>query len=138
MICKFYSYWTLRELIRSGRPVVCANAAYVDDFGLGTTMHEHMSEDEFNVVDAAHSVTTGAFIPAGGIDIGDAVWVDSVQTSNHHVDVLIETLSGRAVLVAHKTHPLAYFGWYRMSQASAGSKLFELLVQTANWTFSGP
>jgi hypothetical protein len=52
--------------------------------------------------------------------------------------VLVTTLASQAVLVAHKTHPLAYFGWYRMSLASAGSPRFKLLIQAAGWTFSGP
>ncbi len=74
----------------------------------------------------------------GTIDVGDPVWVDSVLTFNYHVAVPVTTLDNQAVLAAHKTQPLTYFGWYRMSQASSGSKLFTLLEQTASWTFSGP
>ena len=47
-------------------------------------------------------------------------------------------MRNQAVLTAHKTEPVSYFGWYRMSQASAGSPLFNLLTQAANRTFSGP
>lgn len=138
VICRFYLYWNVRELIRSGRPVVCANYGYSDDLGLGERQQEHFSEDDFEVVDATHPITSGAGVALGSLDVGSPVWTDSISTHNHHVDVLIETLAGRPVLAAHKTHPLAYFGWYRMSQASAGSKLFDLLVQSANWAFSGP
>ena len=72
------------------------------------------------------------------VDIGAPVFFDSVSTHNHHVAVLVNTLAAQPVLAAHKTHPLTYFGWYRMSQASAGSPLLKLLVQAANWTFPGP
>jgi hypothetical protein len=138
VICGFYGYWNLRELIRSGRPVVCANNGFADDLGLGERLHEHISEDDFNVVDDAHAITSGSGLSLGSLNIGSPVWVDSITTHNHHVDVLIETLASRAVLAAHKDHPFVYFGWYRMSQASSGSALFDLLVQSANWAFSGP
>jgi len=138
VICNFYGIWNLRELIRAGRPVICANAGYVDDLGLGETLAQHFSEDEFNVVNAAHPIVTGAALPAGPVDIGSDVWTDSVSTFNHHVDVLVTTLAGQPVLAAHKTHPLVYFGWYRMSQATAGGPAFKLLVSAANWAFSGP
>ena len=136
VICGFYGYWNLRELIRSGRPVVCANVGFADDLGLGERLIEHQSEDDFNVVNNTHDITSGFAL--GALDIGGPVWCDSIATLNHHVDVLIKTLTNRAILVAHKTHPLVYFGWYRMSQATAGSQLFTLLVRSANWAFSGP
>jgi hypothetical protein len=136
VICNFYGAWNLRELIQASRPTLCVNAGYADDCGLAEGPRDHASEDKFNVINNSHPITTG--IPLGVIDIGDPVFFDSVSTFNHHVDVLVTTLAGAAVLAAHKTHPLAYFAWYRMSQASAGSLLFKLLVQTANWTFSGP
>ena len=136
VICGFYGYWNLRELIRSGRPVMCANAGFVDDLGLGEARQEHMFEDEFTVVNNTHPITST--LSLGAIDIGNPVWVDSVSAFNHHVDVMINTLANRAVLLAHKTHPLVYFGWYRMSQALAGSVLFDLLIKSANWVFSGP
>jgi hypothetical protein len=138
VICNFYGFWNLRELIRSGRPVVCVNSSYTDDLGLGERLQEHISEDDFDVVDNSHPITAGAGVSVGSIDIGSPVWVDSISTHNHHVDVLVRTLANRPVLVAHKTHQLVYFGWYRMSQASSGSKLFDLLVHSANWAFSGP
>jgi hypothetical protein len=138
VICGFYGYWNLRELIRSGRPVISANNGFADDLGLGEVLQEHVSEDDFNVVNNTHPITSGAGLSLGALDIGSAVWVDSISTHNHHVDVLVTTLANRAVLAAHKEYPLVYFGWYRMSQASAGSALFDLLVQSANWTFSGP
>ena len=50
VICGFYGYWNLRELIRSGRPVICANVGFADDLGLGERMREHISEDDFNVI----------------------------------------------------------------------------------------
>jgi len=137
-ICGFYSYWTLRELILSGRPVVCANVGLADDLGLGETQREHLSEDDFNVVNTTHAIISGAGLSLGSIDIGNPVWGDSISVVNHHVDVLVSTLANNAVLVAHKTCPLVYFGWYRMSQASAGSTLFTLLVRSANWAFNGP
>ena len=138
VICGFYGFWNLRELIQSGRPVVCANNGFADDLGLGERLQEHASEDDFNVVNNTHPITVGAGVALGSIDIGSPVWMDSISTLNHHVDNLITTLSNKPVLVAHKTHPLVYFGWYRMSQASPGSQLFNLLVQSANWAFSGP
>ncbi len=138
VICSFYGYWNLRELVRSGRPVICANHGFADDLGLGETLQEHVSEDDFNVVDDSHPITAGAGVPLGSLDVGSAVWLDSVSTHNHHVDVLITTLANRAVLAAHKEYPLVYFGWYRMSHASGGSDLFPLLVESANWAFSGP
>ncbi len=138
VVCNFYGFWTLRELIRAGRPVMCVNSGYADDLSLGEQEKEHVSQDVFNVVNNTHPITAGAGLALGTIDIGNPVWVDSISTFNHYVDVLMTTLANQAVLVAHKTQPLTYFGWYRMSQASAGSPLFKLLVQTANWTFSGP
>ncbi len=138
VVSNFYAFWNLRELVQAGRPIVCVNSGYVDDLGLGEREQEHVSEDAFNVVNNSHPITAGAGLALGPIDIGNPVWVDSISTLNHHVDVLITTLANQAVLVAHKTRPLTYFGWYRMSQASAGSPLFKLLVQSANWTFSGP
>lgn len=138
VICNFYSFWNLRELIRSGRPIICVNSGYVDDLGLGERLQEHISEDDFQVVDGSHPITSGAGVSPGNIDIGSPVWVDSISTLNHHVQVLVRSLANRAVLVAHKSHPLVYFGWYRMSQASPGSKLFDLFLQSANWAFSGP
>ncbi|MBI2910459.1 MAG: hypothetical protein HYX92_22670 [Chloroflexi bacterium] len=138
VICGFYGFWNLRELIRAGRPVICANAGYADDLGLGESLQEHISEDDFNVVNNTHPITSGAGVSLGSLDIGNPVWVDSISAHNHHVDILITTLANRAVLLAHKTRPLVYFGWYRMSQASGGSALFNLLVQSANWAFAGP
>jgi hypothetical protein len=138
VICNFYASWNLRELIKAGRPVICVNAGYADDLGLGEHPQEHVSEDVFNVINNTHPIIVGAGLPLGTVDVGSPVWIDSITTFNHYVDVLMTTLANQAVLVAHKTEPLSYFGWYRMSQASAGSQLFRLLVQTANWTFSGP
>lgn len=138
VICGFYGFWNLRELIRSGRPVICANNGYVDDLGLGERLQENISEDDFNVVNNSHPIISGSGLSLGSLDIGNSVWVDSISTHNHYVDELITTLANRAVLAAHKEYPLVYFGWYRMSQASSGSALFRLLVQSANWTFSGP
>jgi len=138
VISKFYGFWNLRELIRSGRPAICANVGYADDLGLGEMLKEHIAEDDFNVVNNSHPITSCAGISQGTLDIGNPVWTDSISTDNHYVDVLIATLANRAVLVAHKEFPLVYFGWYRMSQASGGSALFDLLVQSAHWAFSGP
>jgi hypothetical protein len=138
VISSFYPFWNLRELVRAGRPVLCANAGYADDLGLGERDQEHVSEDDFNVVSAAHPIISGAAVPPGPVNVGSPVWVDSISTLNHHVDVLITTLAGQAVLAAHKTEPLLYFGWYRMSQASSGSVLFTLLARAAQWVFSGP
>jgi len=138
VISGFYSYWTTRELILSGRPVVCANSGYVDNLGLGERMVEHTSEDDFNVVNTTHPIMTGTGLAAGSVDIGNPVWTDSISTLNHHVDTLVTTLSNSPVLVAHKTYPLVYFGWYRMSQASTTSPLRTLLTKSANWAFQGP
>jgi hypothetical protein len=138
VICGFYGFWNLRELIHAGRPIICANAGYADDLGLGETLQEHISEDDFNVVNSSHPITAGSGLSLGSVNIGPPVWVDSISTLNHHVDILITTLANRPVLVAHKTHSLVYFGWYRMSQASSGSSLVNILVNSAKWAFSGP
>jgi hypothetical protein len=138
VICSFYQFWNLRELVRAGRPVLCANVGYADDLGLGEHGQEHLSEDDFNVIETTHPITGGAGLPLGPINVGSAVWADSISTLNHHVDVLVTTLASQAVLAAHKTEPLAYWGWYRMSQASSGSALFTLLLDAASWLFSGP
>ena len=136
VITNFYYYWNLRELIRSGRPVICTCHAYADDLGLGDRQYDHSREDDFNVVNNSHQITSG--FPLGGMDIGDPVWFDSTSPHNHHVDVLVNSLSNWAVLAAHKTRPLVYFGWYRMSQASPDGTLHKLLLKSANWAFSGP
>jgi hypothetical protein len=138
VVCNFYDFWNLRELIQARRPVLCVNVGYVDDLGVGERRQTEVFENAFNVVNNTHPITAKAGLGLGPINIGAPVWVDSILTLNHHVDVLITTLANQAVLVAHKTQPLTYFGWYRMSQASAASPLFKLLVQAANWTFSGP
>jgi hypothetical protein len=133
VICGFYGAWNLRELILSKLPVICANNGYADDLGVGEAPQEHFSEDDFNVVNNTHPITSGG--PLGSVDIGSPVWTDSVSTLNHHVDVLVQTLSGRAVLAAHKTHKLVYFGWYRLSLASSGSPVFDWLTKSAQWAF---
>ena len=134
VICGFYDFWNLRELTLSQRPVICADIGYVDDLGLGEDQQEHVSEHLFNIV-ATHPIITGAGLAPGGLDIGASVFLDSTSTLDHHVNVLIATSANRAVLIAHKTHKLVYFGWYRMSAASPGSPLFKLLVQSAKWAF---
>ncbi len=138
VICNFYGFWNLRELIRAGRPVICANVGYGDDLGLAEAPAEHFPEDEFQVVNATHPITAGAGLPVGTVDVGADVWTDAVSTFNHNVDVLVTTLANRPVLAAHRTQPLVYFGWYRMSQATAGGAAFKLLLQSANWAFRGP
>jgi hypothetical protein len=104
----------------------------------GEHQTEHIPEDQFQIVNAAHPIITGAGLAVGAIDVGADMWTDSISTHNHHVDVLVTTLANNAVVVAHKTHPLVYFGWYRMSQATPGGAAFSLRVQSANWAFSGP
>ena len=134
VICGFYYFWNLRELILSRRPVICANIGYVDDLGMGENQQEHINEHMFNVV-ATHPIITGAGLAQGGLDIGNGVWLDSTFTLDHRVNVLITTPANKAVLIAHQTHKLVYFGWYRMSDASPGSALFKLIVQSAKWAF---
>src|SRR5271165_278908 len=134
VICGFYVFWNLRELTLSQRPVICANIGYVDDLGLGEDQQEHVSEHLFNVV-AAHPIIASAGLALGGLDIGSAVWLDSTFTLDHLVNVLITTPANKAVLIAHKTHKLVYFGWYRMSAASPASALFKLIVSAAKWAF---
>jgi hypothetical protein len=138
VVCNFYGFWNLRELVRSARPVMCLNVGYVDDLSLGERQSQHVTEDVFQVVNSTHPIITAAGLSPGTIDIGNPVWLDSTSTLNHHVDVLLTTLASQAVLAAHKTERLSYFGWYRMAQASSGSQLLKLLKYTANWTFSGP
>lgn len=134
VICHFYHAWNLREIILSKRPVICVNSSYVDDLGLGESSLEHVSENSFNLINNSHPITTG--LPVGVFNIGSPVWLDSVSSFNHHVDVLVNTLGNNPVLLAHKTHKISYFGWYRMSQASATSEVTDLLIRTANWTFA--
>lgn len=136
VICSFYPFWDVRGLVRAGRPVLCLNVGDADDLGLAKTKREHASEDRFNVVNNAHPITAG--FSTGVLDIGNPVFFDAVSTLGH-VDVLVTTLASQAVLVAHKTQLLAYFGWHTMARASADSPLFKLLTQAADWTFSdGP
>lgn len=133
VITSFYGAWNLRELILSRLPVICANSGYMDDLGLGERAEEHFAEDDFNVVNNSHPITSSGGL--GSVDIAGPVWTDSISPFNHHVDVLVQTLSGRAVLVAHKTHKLVYFGWYRLSMASSGSVAFKWLIRAAKWVF---
>jgi hypothetical protein len=114
------------------------NVGYVDDFGVGERQQEHAAEDVFLVTDEEHPITAGAGLGPGTFNAGAPVFFDSVSTLNHHVNVLVTSLANQAVLAAHKTEPLTYFGWYRMSAAPAGSPLRTLLTQAANWTFAGP
>ncbi len=134
VICNFYGFWNLRELILSKKPVMCVNSGYADDLGLGESPLEHVTESSFNLINNTHPITIG--LGLGAFGIGSPVWLDSISTLNHDVVVLVNTLANHPVLVAHKTHKLSYFGWYRMSQASAGSSLNDLLVRTAKWTFA--
>ncbi|MFI5909365.1 hypothetical protein [Dactylosporangium sp. NPDC051541] len=138
VICNFYGAWNVRELVRAARPAIVLNVGYADDFGIGETQQEHTAEDVFTVTDPAHPITSGAGLPAGTFNAGAPVFFDSVSTLNHHVDVLVTSLANQAVLTAHKTEPLTYFAWYRLSAAPASSPLRTLLVQAANWTFAGP
>jgi hypothetical protein len=132
----FYGTWNLRELIRAKTPVICTNAEYVDDLGLAERLVMFVNDDEFLVVNATHPITAGAGLSVGGIDVGADIGADSVNTFNHHVDVLVTTLANQPVLVAHKTQPLVYFGWYQMAKATPGGKAFTLLLQSANWAFT--
>ena len=139
VICGFYGFWNIRELIQAGRPVLCANPGYVDKFGLGEPPSAGAAND-LSVVDAAHPIIAGAHLPAGALDIGNPVTPNGTSTGgDQFTDVLIKLLAtGQGVLVAHKSHPLSYFGWPQMSQATPGGVLITLLIQTANWTFTGP
>jgi hypothetical protein len=128
----------VRELVRAARPTIILNVGYVDDFGAGERLQDHTAENVFLVTDEKHPITAGAGLPLGPVNIGSPVFYDSVSTLNHHVDVLLTTMANQAVLTAHKTEPLAYFAWYRLSTAQPGSPLRSLLVQTANWAFTGP
>ena len=134
VICNFYGSWNLRELILSQKPVICINSGYADDLGLGEFAEEHISESSFHVTNNTHPITSG--IALGAFNIPNAVWLDSISSFNHYVDVLITSLANQPVLVAHKSKKIAYFGWYRMSQAGAGSILNKLLVKTAQWAFN--
>ncbi len=136
VICYFFGYWDVRELIKSGRPILCMNAHFADNFGLGTRRTEHKSEDEFVIVNNTHNIITSVPLSMGPIDFGNTIWTDSVNTTNQHVDTLVKSLGGQAVLTAHKSRQLAYFGWYRMSQAGSSDTTFRLLETTANWVFS--
>jgi hypothetical protein len=138
VICNFYGFWNLRELIVAERPIVCLNSGYVDDLGLGESPQQHILDDQFNVVNASHPIVSNSGLAAGPINIGANVWTDSISTLNHHVDVLVTTLASRAVLLAHKSLPLVYCGWYRMSIATPGGPAFKLLLSAANSAFSGP
>ena len=133
VICNFYGTWNLREVILSKRPVICANSGYADDLGLGERPVDHISEDDFNVTNNTKPTTLG--LPLGSLDVGSPVWVDSISTFNHKVDVLITTLASNPVLATHPKTKHVYFGWYRMSQASPGSPLFTLLTRAAKWAF---
>ena len=132
VICEFYEFWNLREVICSRLPIICLNSGYVDDLGLGEQSITHTPETACKVV-LNHPITAG--LPIGIHNIGSAVYVDSVSVHDHFVDVLVTTVANNPVVIAHKTHKLVYFGWYRMSSASNGSALFKLLNQAAQWAF---
>ncbi len=134
VICNFYGTWNLRELILSQKPVICINSGYVDDLGLGEYLDEHISENTFHVINNTHPAMGGMAL--GTFTNPGAIWVDSISTFNHFVDILVTSLANQPLLVVHKSKKLAYFGWYRMSQAGAGSVLNKLLVSTAKWAFS--
>ena len=124
----------MREVILSNSPVICANVGYVDDLGLGEAPLNHVPILDFTVTNNTHPITNG--MPLGNVSIGGAVWADATSTLDHFVNVLAVTATTKQpVLIAHKTHQLVYFGWYRMSQAPVGSPLFQLLVRAAKWAF---
>ena len=133
VICEFYDFWNLREVILSKLPVLCLNSGYVDDLGLGEQPVTHASENECKITINTHPITLG--LALGVHNTGNPVYADSVSTFDHNVQVLATTLVNNAVLVAHKTHKLIYFGWYQMSKASPGSLLFHLLKSAAAWAF---
>jgi hypothetical protein len=134
----FYAFWTLRELIRSGRPVICMNRGYVDDLGLGETTQDHPVQSVYKVVNATHPITAGAGLAPGTFDFGEKSQFTSVSTHNHHVDVLLTTLASEPTLVAHKTERYTYFPWWRFESYSPENKVYHLLKHAAHWTFGGP
>ena len=129
----FYYSWPLVELILSQRPVICTNVGYVDDLGLGDAVHEDAAQQYYTVQTKGHAITAGQSV--GGLDVGSHVWMDATWSLNHKVTVLVTTMAGNVVLAAHNKRPMVYFGWYRMTDAAAGSPLFSLLTNAAKWAF---
>ena len=132
VICDFYQFWNLREVILSKLPVICLNPGYADDLGLAEKQVTYTAETACKVVHL-HPITTGLAI--GTHNLGNAVYVHSVSVQDHSVNVLATTVANNPTLIAHKTHKLVFFGWFRMSSASNGSALFKLLNQAAHWAF---
>ncbi len=134
VLCEFYEFWNLRELIVSGIPIICANVGYADDLGLAEAEQEELDAHEF-ILTQGHPITQGFLL--GAFSIGQPVWSEATRPfiADHLVEVLVTTTDAYPVLLAHKTHKIAYFGWYRMSQAQQGSALFKLLVNAAHWAF---
>ena len=128
-----YGYWDFTELVASRRPFLTTCAYATLPVALGNGRQEHSNREMFNIVNTSHSITSG--LPSGSIDIGNAMWVDSVSTHNKKVDVLIEGESGDDVLVAHKDKKYAFFGFYRLSQAggSGDVDVRDLLSRTIQW-----
>jgi hypothetical protein len=136
VICNFYYFWPLREIILSQVPVICANIGYVDDLGLAEQPVDHAAIASFTLSNNTHPITTGLALGSIAIGGSSSVWTDSTSTLDHDVTTLAVTSTTKhPILVAHKKLKLVYFGWYRMSQAPAGSPLFTLLVNAANWAF---
>jgi hypothetical protein len=128
-----YGYWDFTELVASRRPFLTTCASATPAVALGNATREHSHREMFNIVNTSHSITSG--LPSGSVDIGNAMWVDSVWTQNKKVDVLIEGESGDDVLVTHKDKRYAFFGFYRLSQAggSGDVDVRDLLSRTIRW-----
>jgi hypothetical protein len=128
-----YGYWDFTELVASRRPFLTTCSSATPAFALGNGTQEHSNREMFNIVDNTHPITSG--LTLGSVDIGNAMWVDSVSTHNKKVDVLIEGESGDDVLVAHEDKRYAFFGFYRLSQAggSGDVDVCDLLSKTIQW-----
>jgi hypothetical protein len=128
-----YGYWDFTELIASRRPALIMCADGTPAFGLGNDITDHSYREMFNIVNNTHPITNG--LPLGGVDIGNAMWVDSVRIQNQNVRVLIEGESSDGALVLHQDKRYAFFGFYRLSQAggSGDVDVLKLLKKTIRW-----
>lgn len=137
VICNFYGNWNLRELILSQKPIICLNSGYADDLGLGEARVEHISENSFNVTNNTHPIMVmSGMTTLGAFSVPFGLYLDSIYTNNHYVDILTTSLANQPVLVAHKSKKICYFGWYQMSEAIMDPQLNNLLIASANWAFN--
>lgn len=79
--------------------------------------------------------SSGVGLPVAGLDIGNSIYLDSTFTHDHLVDNLVTTGANKPVLVAHNTHKLVYFSWYRMSADETRKSTVQAVGAIGLWAF---